>query len=348
MRNRRPRYHSRPEKPAVRSRCIMVALPAPGVISPIEMGKVSRLAVALDAEVELFHCIYDTGVARPGLFASRGAQENIHEFVERRRQQLEVLADRMRAGGVRVRTSVRWDYPTYEGIVRQVLRHKPSLLIAHPTGRGRAARHLLGRTDFKLIESCPCPVLFIKTRCPYADVVVLAAVDPGHTHDKPAALDAEILGWASRLRDALAARLLVFHARIQWEETMQVEQPLEAPDAVHAGVSGVWHDTAKAAALALAQEYSVPRQRVRIAEGSATDTLPRFAQQVKADIVVMGAVQRPRLGRLLIGHTAERVLDTLECDVLVVKPPGFSSSVSPQSTHHVERSSASAARTIWL
>src|SRR5690348_12855156 len=99
----------------------MLALAAPGIIGPIEMGKVSGLARALDAEVELFHCIYDAQVARPGLFASRGARENIHEFVERRRQQLEVLADRIRAGGARVRTSVRWDYPTHAGIVRQVL-----------------------------------------------------------------------------------------------------------------------------------------------------------------------------------------------------------------------------------
>jgi universal stress protein E len=327
----------------------MVALPAPGVIGPIEIGKVSRLALALDAEIELFHCIYDAEVARPGLFASRGAQENIHQFVECRRQQLEVLADRMRAGGVRVRTSVRWDYPTYAGIVRQVLRHKPSLLIAHPTERSPTARRLLGRTDFRLIETCPCPVLFIKTRRPYTDIVVLAAVDPGHAHDKPAALDAQILGWASRLRDALSARLLLFLAHVPWEQAMQAQAQLrQAPEVVGADVVGARHDSVEAGILALAQEYSVPRQRVRIAEGSAPEALPRFAQQVKADIVVMGAVTRSRIGRLLIGHTAERVLDALESDVLVVKPPGFRSFVSPQSTHHVERGAAQAGRTIWL
>jgi universal stress protein E len=36
--------------------------------------------------------------------------------------------------------------------------------------------------------------------------------------------------------------------------------------------------------------------------------------------VVIGAVSRSRLDRVLIGNTAERVLDKLECDVLVVKP----------------------------
>lgn len=333
----------------MRSRHIMLAIPAPGVIGPIEMDKVSGLARAFDAEVELFHCIYEAEIARPGLFASRGAREDIHEFVERRRQQLEVLADRIRAGGVRVRTSVRWDYPTYAGIVRQVLRHKPLLLIAHPTERGRTAGRLLGRTDFRLIETCPCPVLFIKTRSLYTDTVVLAAIDPGHAHDKPAALDAEILRWASSLRDALSARLLIFHAHVPWERAMLAETQLrEAPHAIRTGVATTWRDTLEARTRALAEEYAVPQRRVRFAEGSAPQALAHFAEQVQADIAVMGAASRSRVGRFFMGHTAERVLDALKCDVLVVKSPEFRSFINPQSTHHVDRGSASAARTIWF
>jgi hypothetical protein len=46
----------------------------------------------------------------------------------------------------------------------------------------------------------------------------------------------------------------------------------------------------------------------------------------------------------LIGHMAERVLDALECDVLIVKPPGFQTPVSRESTHHIARSAAHRAR----
>lgn len=331
------------------ARHIMVAMPAPGAMGPIEVGKICALARALDAQVELFRCVYDASVARPGLFARRGERESIQELVERPRRDLEVLAERMRAAGARVRTSVRWDSPAYAGIVRQVLRHKPLLLIAHPTHRGPTARRLLGRTDFKLIETCPCPVLFIKTRRPYTDAVVLAAVDPNHAHDKPAALDAGILGWADRLCDALPARLVLFNAHLPWDQAARAEPQLrDAPEVVRADVAAALQDRLEAGALTLAQEYAVPRQRVRIAEGPVPKELPRFAWQVMADIVVMGAVSRSRLGRLLIGHTAEQVLDALESDVLVVKPPGFRCTVSPQSTHHVARRSATAARTIYL
>jgi hypothetical protein len=43
----------------------------------------------------------------------------------------------------------------------------------------------------------------------------------------------------------------------------------------------------------------------------------------------MGSVARTGLKALLIGNSAERILDALDCDVLVVKPRGFRSKVPP-------------------
>ena len=54
----------------------------------------------------------------------------------------------------------------------------------------------------------------------------------------------------------------------------------------------------------------------------------KVARDVRSAIVVMGGVSRSGLKRLFIGNTAERILDQLACDVLVVKPPRFASDVS--------------------
>ncbi|MFB8829524.1 universal stress protein [Azotobacter sp. CWF10] len=44
------------------------------------------------------------------------------------------------------------------------------------------------------------------------------------------------------------------------------------------------------------------------------------------DLLLMGAVARGHLDNALIGNTAERVLEALECDLLVLKPqPGAGS-----------------------
>ena len=48
-----------------------------------------------------------------------------------------------------------------------------------------------------------------------------------------------------------------------------------------------------------------------------------MAAEWHADILVMGSIARSSLKRALIGSTAERVLETLPCDVLVVKLPDY-------------------------
>lgn len=316
----------------------MFAVSSPGGVGPREMSKVAQLAVALDAELELFHCIFDAGINQPGRFGTRGVQRDIHEFVDRRRQQLERVAEGLRARGVRVRTSVRWDYPSYEGIVRQVLRHEPALLVAQSARKGRAARLVLTQTDSRLIETCPCPVLFVKNDRPYRDVVIVAAVDPARAHGKPDTLDDEILSQASAICRALHGKLKVFHAYPPWEYAEYMSPELrELPGAVREEARTAYGRQMEARVLALARRHDVAEESVRVLEGDAAERLLEAARRASAGIVVLGAVLRSRVGRALIGHTSERVLDGLDCDLLVVKPPGFRSPVRPQSTHHVER-----------
>jgi len=50
------------------------------------------------------------------------------------------------------------------------------------------------------------------------------------------------------------------------------------------------------------------------------DSLPALVEEIDAAVVVMGAISRSGIDRVFVGSTAERLLDELVCDVLVVKP----------------------------
>jgi universal stress protein E len=328
---------------------ILWAIASPGEIEtrPNTAAKALQLASALGAELEIFHCIFEAGLARPGRFASQGVQLDVREIVEQCHQQLEHNAERLRGHGVKVRTSVRWDCPSFEGIVRQVLRHKADLLIAESTRKGGAARLALTQTDFKLIETCPCPLLLIKTARPYHAARVVAAVDPTHAHDKPAALDGAIVEAAQMVTAALSGELLLLHART-WEDiarramalqcTGKALQP-EASQAYCESIASPMHD--------LAGRHGIRSDHVHVLDGAAEETVPAFAHSEHADIVAMGAVSRSLLRRIFIGHTAERLLDALDCDVLIAKLPGFRSPVSARSMHRIDRSVAREGRYVF-
>lgn len=327
---------------------IMFAVPTPQDIGLIEADKVAQIATALDARLELFHCVFDAGVAHPGQFPPPGGQEEIQRLVLAAEQGLERIAERFRARGLSVKTSIRWDAPVHEGIVRQVLRHMPSLLIARASRLGEIGHLRPSHTDWKLIETCPCPLLLLKSPRPYAQPLVIAAVDPGHAHDKPAALDEQILESARFLSDALSGRLEVFHARIPWDEAIHLDPQLyDLPEYRDEEIHGAYLAQVETRVLELAGKHHIAREQVTIQDGHAAQSLPRYANQRQAQILAMGAVSRSRLRRTLIGDTAARALGALHCDALIVKPPGFQTPVPRQSTHHVEAGTELGSRLRW-
>lgn len=62
--------------------------------------------------------------------------------------------------------------------------------------------------------------------------------------------------------------------------------------------------------------------------GNAASVIAEVAEMVKPGVVVMGTLARAGLRGLIIGNTAERLLDDVEASILAVKPPGFVSPVA--------------------
>jgi nucleotide-binding universal stress UspA family protein len=73
----------------------------------------------------------------------------------------------------------------------------------------------------------------------------------------------------------------------------------------------------------LVRQVGVSERRRHLVGRHPTDAIEQVAAETRSALVVMGAISRSGLKRLLIGNTAERVLDHLTCDVLVIKPVGL-------------------------
>ena len=81
----------------------------------------------------------------------------------------------------------------------------------------------------------------------------------------------------------------------------------------------------RAEAQAQLDRLPAPRPDVRaerlLTEGGAVEEILRVAQEVHADLIVMGTHGRTGLERLLMGSVAEKVMRESACSVLVVKLP---------------------------
>ena len=304
------------------SHCVLYAITSPDGTSRVGLRKAARLAGALGAELELFCRAFDPALVHPGRPNLHTAEEDIRDYLERWRSQLWPVVKDLRAMGLAVHSNVEWHSHAAEAIIREVLRRRPAYVVVES--------RLPDQAESRLIEMCPCPLLLIRNSRPYpAHPIVVAAVDPMHAHAKPAALDEAIVAAACEVAKALSGELHLFHARVPWATAChQARGPSWVPDVAKDENQVAYEHEVASRVAELANCHDVPCLRTHLVDGDITKSLPSFSHADAVDIVAMGALSRSLLERIVVGDTARRLLEGLECDVLIVKPPGV-----PGETH---------------
>lgn len=311
--------------PTERWRHIVVAVRSPEQNQQIAVRKAAAIAGRCGARVTLLHAF---SVPYPLPARVPANSEDILKAVGTdRRKQLEALARPLRAAGIKVKCEVMWDFPAFEAVVRYAQRHKPDLLVAESRRHSRIGRWFLANTDWELIREAPCPVWFVKhTRLPAAPRF-LVAVDPTHARAKPTRLDDRLTGAAVHAMRQIGGRVALVHA----EDVMQVLPAGFMADVMIPGVAVEAAERNRAKARAsiarLAKRHDLKSAKQIVRPGLPADVIKSAADELKADVLVMGVVSRSGIKRSFIGNTAEQVIDAVDCDVLVVKPAGFKSSV---------------------
>ncbi len=286
--------------------------------------RAARLAQAYGASLELFVCDYDQSLASLPRFDPKTAEQARRRVLDNHLAKLDELRIPLKAQGLAVEIDARWARPLHRGIVGKVADTRPMLVVKDTHEHPVLRRTLLSNTDWNLIRACPAPLLLVKPRPLGATPRVLAAVDPVHERDKPADLDRAILGFSVELARRLGGTLHILHA---FDTTplyvAAADTPLSMTSVPPPELLADLETRHREALDALLADFPVDKANVRFEHGPAHLAIAAVAEQEQADFVVMGAVSRSGLERIFVGSTAERTLDRLPCDLVVVKGPGF-------------------------
>src|SRR5688572_24890663 len=285
---------------------LVVVDTAPGASQPA-LERAAWLATQAGGRLELFACEW-----APDVESGRVDAAARDRLLAQRRRSLEELAAPLKQRGVPVSVDVVWDHPLDAAILKKAAAHDYWLLAKDTHHHNLAQRTLLTNVDWYLIRTCPVPLLLVKDRKLAAAPIVVAAVDPMNEHDKPAALDERIYTFAAELARTLRGDLHVVHS---YGTPLGAELPLGAVKLIA--------DEHRAAMKRFLDTHAALEGQPHLYEGAAHECLQQAAKEHAADFVVMGAVARRGLKRLFIGSTAERVLDRLPCDLVIIKPLEF-------------------------
>jgi len=293
---------------------VAVADPLAGLSKAVR--RASALAHKTGASLELLHAI--PSVVSAGM-AHAQAEHFTRTAEDNSRRRLERTANRLRREELMVNVTVQTGLPVHQAILRQVRLTNADLLVIEARKHNIFARLLLTQTDFELIRGCPAPLLIVKGRAAWRSPRILAALDPFHSNDKSSALDADIVDAARAVAEAVRGSVHAGH----------IYRPL-APALLGAPIGAVVINPIPAQAKTYEAQvrrgfvqaingHGIPKNKAHLVCGDPATEIPVLARSIRAGLVVMGATSRSALKRIFIGNTAEHVLDSLQCDVLVVK-----------------------------
>jgi len=297
------------------------------------LHRAAWLAKSTGAELEMLVCYYNEYLSGDRLFDSPSLEKARLEVIANEEQQLEALAEPVRKSGIVVKTKALWDHPLYEGTVRYAIDCGADIVFKDTHHHSAVTRAIFSNTDWNLIRTCPAPLWLVQPQDIANDPAFVAAIDPMNEHDKPAALDDEILQLSKMLSEQVGGSVHAFHSydpRIAVATaTANAYIPVSLPfDEIELQM----HEDHKKRFDEITQFHGIDDAHAHLKSGLTHEELPALAKQVDAGVVVMGAVARNRWKRLFIGATAERTLEHLPCDLLIVKPDWFQTPV--EATAH--------------
>ena len=272
------------------------------------LARAVMLARHLGARLELFLCDAEPAYVLRHLYDARGAEEARQSCLASARHYLESLCHSVVAEDVRISIDVACESPLYKGILHKVLQMCPDLVIKGAGGGSangdRPARsRALDVNDWQLVRTCPVPLLLVRGAPWGPRPQIGAAVDV--SEEETPGLVRAILQMAGCIARSCNGDLDVLYG--------------SGPT----GAEGTKEQAgARRALQALADEFGVAGDRIHVVPGDPGEALPRFASEREYDLLALGALTHRSTLAALEGALTGRLLDTLDCDFLLVKPDG--------------------------
>lgn len=293
---------------------VLAAVADPSEDNQPVIERAVRLAARFDADLVLFHAAFDSSLSGRPFFDSKRLARSRGYYVARRQRELERLASAAtKKQQVATSTHVVWEEPADQAILRATLREGADLVVAGPhAGERTNLPFSFRQTDWQLMRLCPRPLWMVRTARRRRGPVVVA-LDPTHMNDKPAQLDALLLRAALAVARAEGVDLYAVHS----------VPPSAYPPASTAASQARLRERIRRKMQRLLKPTGLPSSQIRVLRGRPEDTIPEIARELEAQVVVMGALSRRGLKRFAMGNTAERIIDSVPCDLLIIKPEQF-------------------------
>ena len=204
-------------------------------------------------------------------------------------------------------------------IIKLIQEESFDLVLVGCQGHSTLERFFVGSTAKRLIRKCPSSVWIVKAEHVGSPDVVLAATDFSHVSHK-----AVLQGL--KIAEQAGAEFHLLHVI----DSKDVPDDLVSKIPVGSTMRQEINEEAKRRLGEFMKTLGADGKEVHshLSFGTPWQEIQRLVKHLDVDLLTIGTVGRSGIQGLLLGNTAEKILDTCDCSILTVKPDGFVSPIA--------------------
>ena len=230
---------------------------------------------------------------------------------------LKQMIDKLNVPEIDITSETLLGTPYFE-ITHAVQQEGYDLVLAGTRGLAQWEQIFVGSTARNLVRNCPSSVWIVKGEHRSAPKVILATTDFS---------DSSLKAVREGLRVAQSAQseFHLLHVIEELDEELIKRSPHGSP--MRKDIND--YSRLRLESFVRLLEADPSHVTLHLSLGTGWQVISRTAEKLHADLVVIGTLGRTGMSRLLLGNTAERVLETCDSSILTVKPDGFISPIDP-------------------
>lgn len=286
------------------------------------MNRALHLARISGAHVTFMLSIYDFSYEMTTMLAADERNSMRDSLINDRKVWIADLLEDYNTRDISYDVQVLWHNRPFEAIIEAAMQGNYDIIVKATHQQEGLASLLFTPTDWHLLRKAPCQVLLVKEHEWPEHGKILAGIHTTGEHQHHRSLNTRITEAALKFANCLSSEVHLVNAYPGAPITIAAEIP-------EFDTSNYREAIAQNHKVALAEHalpFHIPPEHQHVREGLPEQVIPELAEELDAELVVLGTIGRTGFTAALLGNTAEHVISVINCDLLALKPEGF---VSP-------------------
>jgi universal stress protein E len=204
----------------------------------------------------------------------------------------ETIKKPLNDAGIEYLIQVSWSSEWQKSIMDSAKRIDSTVIYLPVHAKSNNRRFSFTESKWELLKGAYCPVVLIRPGAGAQRKVILAAVNFQAQRDVQRELNKKIIEQANYFAEMYGATVHVVNGYLD---------SMNYPDRGR-----------------LVNETGIPAERIHVRNGYTSEAVSEVAEEINADLVVMGTLGQNGMTTTRRGNTAERLIAALDTDVMVI------------------------------